>query len=167
MLMSKSEYARHRGVSRQMVYDWVAKGEVVVSGTKIDVEATERSLQKEEQTPDERHPRVLEMTWGQFWAGVKELDGKCPKPRSDEEIKLRVRDAADELGWTAEFLDDDGICMCDGDSEYYITQYDLLQNASLAIGIVRRDLCYAACECSDEEDEWSKEGMAALAEWAK
>lgn len=27
MLMSKAEYARHRGVSRQMVYDWVVKGE--------------------------------------------------------------------------------------------------------------------------------------------
>lgn len=48
MLMSKAEYARHRGVSRQTVYDWVAKGEVVLSGNKIDVEATARSLQKEQ-----------------------------------------------------------------------------------------------------------------------
>lgn len=46
MLMSKAEYARHRGVSRQTVYDWVAKGEVVVSGTKIDVKATERQQQQ-------------------------------------------------------------------------------------------------------------------------
>jgi transposase len=48
MLMSKSEYARHRGVSRQTVYDWVAKGEVVLSGNKIDVEATERNMQNEQ-----------------------------------------------------------------------------------------------------------------------
>lgn len=41
MLMSKAGYARHRNVSRQTVYDWVAKGEVVMSGNKIDVEATE------------------------------------------------------------------------------------------------------------------------------
>nr|HCM5757256.1 hypothetical protein [Klebsiella quasipneumoniae] len=45
MLMSKAEYARHRGVSRQTVYDWVVKGEVVLSGTKIDVDATERQQQ--------------------------------------------------------------------------------------------------------------------------
>ncbi|HBR1093684.1 TPA: hypothetical protein L9K91_003549 [Klebsiella variicola] len=106
MLMSKAEYARHRGVSRQTVYDWVAKGEVVVSGTKIDVEATERSLQKEEQTPDERHPRVLEMTWGQFWAAVKALDGKSPAPRTEDEIKQRVLHAARELNWTVEFAGD-------------------------------------------------------------
>lgn len=42
MLMSKAAYARHCGVSRQTVYDWVAKGEVVMSGNKIDAEATER-----------------------------------------------------------------------------------------------------------------------------
>lgn len=40
--MSKSAYARHCGVSRQTVYDWVAKGEVVMFGNKIDVEATEQ-----------------------------------------------------------------------------------------------------------------------------
>lgn len=42
MLMSKAAYARHCNVSRQTVYDWVAKGEVVMSDNKIDVEATEQ-----------------------------------------------------------------------------------------------------------------------------
>lgn len=42
MLLSKAASARHCGVSRQTVYDWVAKGEVVMSGSKIDVEATEQ-----------------------------------------------------------------------------------------------------------------------------
>lgn len=42
MLLTKAAYARHCGVSRQTVYDWVAKGEVVMSGNKIDVEATEQ-----------------------------------------------------------------------------------------------------------------------------
>ncbi len=42
MLMSKAEYAKHKGVSRQTVYDWIEKGEVVMSGKKIDVEATEQ-----------------------------------------------------------------------------------------------------------------------------
>ena len=38
----------------------------------------------------------------------------------------------------------------------------LIQNADVAIGLIRRDLCYAACDCPDDEDEWSKEGLAAL-----
>ncbi|AVO94384.1 TPA: hypothetical protein P7Z40_005247 [Klebsiella pneumoniae] len=166
MLMSKSEYARHRGVSRQTVYDWVAKGEVVLSGNKIDVEATERKMQNEQKGQGEHVPRKLEMTWGQCWEAVKALDGKAPEPRSDEEIKQRVQLAAGELGWDVEFLEDNGIFMCDGDTEFYLTQYDqLIQNADVAIGLIRRDLCYAACDCPDDEDEWSKEGLAALAEW--
>lgn len=167
MLMSKSEYARHRGVSRQTVYDWVAKGEVVLSGNKIDVEATERNMQNEQKKYlCEYTPCALEMTYGQFWAAVKALDGKTPKPRSDEEIKQRVQIAAGELGWDVEFLEGNGIFMCDGDTEFYLTQYDqLIQNADVAIGLIRRDLCYAACDCPDDEDEWSKEGLAALAEW--
>lgn len=163
MLMSKSEYARHRGVSRQTVYDWVAKGEVVLSGNKIDVEATESNMQNEQ---GEHTTRKLEMTYGQFWAAVKALDGKAPEPRSDEEIKQRVQLASGELGWDVEFLEGNGIFMCDGDTEFYLTQYDqLIQNADVAIGLIRRDLCYAACDCPDDEDEWSKEGLAALAEW--
>lgn len=166
MLMSKSEYARHRGVSRQTVYDWVAKGEVVLSGKKIDVEATERNMQDEQKDPYQDAPHTLEMTYGQFWAAVKALDGKAPEPSSDEEIKQRVQLAAGELGWDVEFLEGNGIFMCDGDTEFYLTQYDqLIQNADVAIGLIRRDLCYAACDCPDDEDEWSKEGLAALAEW--
>ncbi|QCK79152.1 hypothetical protein E4K08_22495 [Raoultella ornithinolytica] len=166
MLMSKSEYARHRGVSRQTVYDWAAKGEVVLSGNKIDVEATERNMQNEQKAQGEYAPRILEMTWWQFWAAVKALDGKTPKPRNDEEIKLRVELAAGELGWSVEFLDDGGIYMSDSETQFYLTQYDqLIQNADVAIGLLRRDLCYAASDCPDEKDEWSKEGLAALAEW--
>ncbi len=74
MLMSKSEYARHRGVSRQTVYDWVAKGEVVLSGKKIDVEATEAHIQDEQEDHvNERSPHTRN-DGGQFWAAVKALD---------------------------------------------------------------------------------------------
>lgn len=37
MLLSKSAYARHMGVSRQTVYGWIARGEIVISGDKVDV----------------------------------------------------------------------------------------------------------------------------------
>ncbi|EIY5093430.1 hypothetical protein ACO1Y9_27410 [Klebsiella quasipneumoniae] len=167
MLMSKAEYARHRGVSRQTVYDWVAKGEVVLSGNKIDVEATARSLQKEQKKPNECAPRVLRMTWGQCWAAVKALDGKKTRPYSNEEVERRVLRAANELNWEVEFLEDGGIYMCDGDTEFYLTQYDLIQNADIAIGLLRRDICYGASESPDDEDEWSEEGVEALAEWAR
>lgn len=45
MLMSKADYAKHRGVSRQTVYSWIERGEVVMSGNKIDVAATEHQQQ--------------------------------------------------------------------------------------------------------------------------
>ena len=35
MLMSKAEYAKYKGVSRQTVYDWIEKGEVIMSGKKM------------------------------------------------------------------------------------------------------------------------------------
>lgn len=35
MLMSKAEYAKYKGVSRQTVYDWIEKGEVIMSGKKL------------------------------------------------------------------------------------------------------------------------------------
>jgi hypothetical protein len=78
-----------------------------------------------------------------------------------------VQCASDELGWSVEFLEDGGIYMSDGDTEYYVTQYELLQNADIAIDLLRRDICYAASESPDDEADWSKEGIAALAEWAR
>ena len=41
MLLSKSAYARHMGVSRQTVYGWIARGEIVISCDKVDVEASQ------------------------------------------------------------------------------------------------------------------------------
>lgn len=40
LLLTNAAYAHHFGVSRQTVYDWVVKGEAVISSSKIDVEAT-------------------------------------------------------------------------------------------------------------------------------
>ncbi|MDK9605828.1 hypothetical protein [Lelliottia wanjuensis] len=41
MLITKAAYAWHKGVSRQTVYHWIKKGELVLVGAKIDVSATE------------------------------------------------------------------------------------------------------------------------------
>ena len=171
MLMSKAEYAKHKGVSRQTVYDWIEKGEVVMSGKKIDVEATERrnSLPTQEKnTVSQLWPeRTLEMTWGEFWKAVKARDGKVPAPVTDDDIQQCVRDAARELNWEVQFLDDGGIWMDDGDVEHYFQQYDLWQNARLAIRMLRWEVCYVADACPDELDNWSEAGLNALAEWEK
>lgn len=42
LLLTNAAYAHHFGVSRQTVYDWVVKGEAVISSSKIDVEATKQ-----------------------------------------------------------------------------------------------------------------------------
>ncbi|MGG2207410.1 hypothetical protein, partial [Escherichia coli] len=129
MLMSKAEYAKYKGVSRQTVYDWIEKGEVIMSGKKIDVEATEQRNSPPAQGKDtvsEMWPeRTLEMTWGEFWKAVKARDGIIPAPVTDDDIQQRVLDAAGELDWEVQFLDDGGIWMDVGDAEFYFEQYDL------------------------------------------
>ncbi|ELD3250728.1 hypothetical protein QUR14_001037 [Enterobacter hormaechei] len=168
MLMSKSAYAKHRGVSRQAVYDWIEKGEIVMSGNKIDVSATERRQQTAEDVvemaADLWANRTIEMTWWQFWEAVRAGDGKSPAPANDAEIMQRVRDAASELNWEIDFLDDGGVWLDDGDAEHYFQQYDFLQNAELAISLLRREVCYVAAMRPDDVDYWSEAGISALAE---
>lgn len=91
--MSKSAYAKHRGVSRQTVYDWIAKGEIVMSGSKIDVEATEGHQNAKQQTGQQSDGglgswphRTLEMTWREAWAAVKAASGRNRPPATEEEI---------------------------------------------------------------------------------
>lgn len=172
MLMSKAEYAKHRGVSRQTVYAWIEKGEVVLDGTKIDVAATERQHQapeKAEADPaaDRWAHRTLEMTWLAFWSAVQAQDEKVPTPANDEEVRQRVLDAVDELNWDVEFLEDGGVWLDDGDGEHHFVQYDFRKNAELAISLLRREVCYVVGECPDEIDDWSPAGIKALAKWAR
>ncbi|MBS9184377.1 hypothetical protein KER34_20030 [Escherichia coli] len=171
MLMSKAEYAKHKGVSRQTVYDWIEKGEVIMSGKKIDVEATEQRNSPPEQGKDtvsEMWPeRTLEMTWGEFWKAVKARDGKIPAPVTDDDIRQRVLNAAGELGWEVHFLDDGAICLEDDEGQHYFEQYNLRGNAWLAIHMLRCELCYVAGDYPDELESWSEAGLNALAEWEK
>ncbi|WP_134706614.1 helix-turn-helix domain-containing protein [Rahnella sp. CJA17(1/100)] len=169
MMMSKSEYARYRGVSRQTVYEWIRKGELIMSGSKIFVRENEQVEIRPEINPvaAQVQSRTLEMTWAEFWGAVRTEDGKRPAPLTSHEAQQRVLVAAGELNWSVEFLDDEGIYLSDGDTEYYIQQYDLFQNAGVAIGLIRREVCYTASACPDEQDEWSQEGIHALAEWAR
>lgn len=166
MLMSKSAYAKHRGVSRQTVYDWIAKGKIVMSGSKIDVEATERLNGNVADTGQWEH-RTLEMTWGEFWNAVQARDGKAPPPSTDEEIRQYLESAADELGWSVEFLEDGGVYLDDGDAEHYVIRYDFTGNAEIAIQLMRHELRSSASKHPDEPDNWSPAGLKALSTWLR
>lgn len=173
MLMSKAEYARHRGVSRQTVYDWVAKGEVVLSGTKIDVDATERQQQQhsvpknEAPTTDPWPHRTRELTWSECWKEITSGDGKFLAPDNDDDLMEAVSAAADELGYDVEFLEEGGIFLDTQDAEFYFQRYDLKENAEQLLLTLRRELFYTATEYPDEIADWSPEGIKALSLWRK
>ncbi|TDV13400.1 hypothetical protein DET60_103265 [Raoultella planticola] len=175
MLMSKAEYARHRGVSRQTVYDWVEKGEVVLSGTKIDVDATERQQQQHSPPKNEAQTtapslwphRTREQTWSECWKEIKSGDGKYPAPDNDDGLLEAVSAAADELGYDVEFLEEGGIFLDTQDAEFYFQRYDLKENAEQLLLTLRRELFYTATECPDEIADWSPEGIKALSLWRK
>lgn len=170
MLMTKSEYAKHRGVSRQTVYKWIENGDLVMDGKKIDVEATERrqggreTSQKNGSKYEDIWPeRTVEMKWRDFWRSVRDYDGKATAPVTEADIKKKVELAVREMNYDVEFLDNGGIYLTDGDGDYYFQNYELAQNAYAAIHLLRHYLCYAATEAPDEIDYWSPEGMKALA----
>lgn len=168
MLMTKSEYAKHRGVSRQTVYKWIESGELVMNGKKIDVEATEKrqgstEASQENSSNYEWPERTLEMKWWDFWRSVLDYDGKVTAPVTDADIKKKVEHAAREMNYDVEFLDDGGIYLTDGDGDHYFQNYELDQNAYAAIYLLRHDLCYSAAQNPDDMDYWSPEGMKALA----
>lgn len=43
-LLSKAAYARHRGVGRSAVSNWVKRGQIVLKGSKVDVAASDAKL---------------------------------------------------------------------------------------------------------------------------
>lgn len=62
MKMSKAAWARQQGVSRQTVYEWVRKGQVVLAGNKIDI----RFLRMDLYDAANNYPDLLD-EWGIKW----------------------------------------------------------------------------------------------------
>ncbi len=165
MLMSKAEYAKHRNVSRQTVYAWIEKGDVVMSGNKIDVDASERMQQDHQPVDDgDRNPMQdgpVEKTWRESWDEVKSNDKKNPAPATDKELKNVVKFAAEETGWHGTFMEDEVICLSDRESEHYFQGGELQDNARLAIQHLRLHLCYSAdlpriLKTNGPEREWKR-----------
>ncbi|CAI2022483.1 MULTISPECIES: hypothetical protein [Serratia] len=152
MLMSKAAYAKHRGVSRQTVYDWIAKGDVVMSGSKIDVEATEKRLQGEDTVPTDSNS--LSMSASQLIQWVHANDGKYPAARNQDEARRLVEIAVNLISYDIEFLSDgdDGdyedavrIYFDGDDVEHIFRGFHQLENAMRFIG----DYFYAECLTAD------------------
>ncbi|VEI21323.1 Uncharacterised protein [Serratia plymuthica] len=138
MLMSKAAYAKHCGVSRQTIYDRIARGELVLVGSKIDVEVSKQRLKNSPAVhpwhdPDKKvniSPRAALYSLDEDLSDVKNqpfavsiqqaadmvltLDDIYPPAETEEELRARVLDAADSLGLEVRTVD------IDGDEEHII-----------------------------------------------
>ncbi|ADM98124.1 hypothetical protein Dda3937_02201 [Dickeya dadantii 3937] len=165
MLMSKAEYARHCGVSRQTVYDWVKKGDVVLSGTKIDVSATEQQRASTSNADASLWPhRTVEMTWKQTAEWVWQHDSKEPDEDNYTARLTRLIAAAEELGYDVDSSQYDAqesmiALYMDGSARHEFYDKDCVD---AAITFLRTELFYVAFHIPDDEADWSPQGLSAL-----
>lgn len=152
MLLSKSAYARHMGVSRQTVYGWIARGEIVLSGDKVDVDASHNR-----QNSGGAGHRI-EMTWAQAAAWVWRHDGGQGQHCDG---KQRIMDAASELGFDAEYEPDEQLLIL-----YRLQEetHSFCGKDHMAGGLrfLRSELAYVAAMHPDTLDDWSETGLKAL-----
>lgn len=106
--------------------------------------------------------RNIEMTWGKFWETVQKLDGNLLM-HEGVDGQARIAVACRELGFDALFPGTGGIILSDGYATYVINRQSFAEEVDVAIGILRRDLCYTANFNPDEESEWSEAGLCSLA----
>jgi hypothetical protein len=174
MLMSKAGYARHRNVSRQTVYDWVAKGEVVMSGSKIDVEATEQIQHGNEHSEGGEGKGYQVLSASQVIEWIHTNQDKFPAAQSQEEVKQLLEAAAQLISYDIEYLcDEDGeevvrLYHEPDDCEHYFHGFHQLGNAIAFI----QDFILADClrmklrgkgdHIDPEWDRWSVKGLKAL-----
>ncbi|BDO04236.1 hypothetical protein [Klebsiella quasipneumoniae] len=146
MLMSKSGLESRRGVSRQTLAEGVAKGEVVLSGTKIDVDATERQQQQHSVPKNEDSLTLFSMNIAVSTAVTGFVRFSPPREsvnpmlRNARYLMEAVSAAADELGYDVEFLEEGGIFLDTQDAEFYFQRYDLKENAEQLLLTLRREL---------------------------
>ena len=173
-VMSKSAYVRHCGVSRQTVYDWVAKGEVVMSGNKIDVEATEQMQYGNEHSEGAEGKDYLVLSASQVIEWIHTNQDKFPAAQSQEEAKQLLEAAAQLITYDIEYLsDEDGgevvrLYHEPDDCEHYFHGFHQLGNAIAFI----QDFILADClrmklrgkgdHIDPEWDRWSVKGLKAL-----
>lgn len=155
MLLSKSAYARHMGVSRQTVYGWIARGEIVLSGDKVDVEATQA---KQNSAGAGAGQHQTEMTWAQAAAWVWRHDGGQSQHGDGEQ---RIMAAASELGFDAEYEPDEQLLILfrlDEETHSFYGKDHMVGG----LRFLRSELAYVAAMHPDTLDDWSETGLKAL-----
>jgi hypothetical protein len=166
MLLSKSAYARHMGVSRQTVYGWIARGEIVISGDKVDVEAS----QAKQNSAGwywywywywcwccDHHNA---MTWAQAAAWVWGHDGGKELP-ADINAGQRIEAAAAELGFDVQHEPDEQLLILFRPDEETHSFYGK-DRAAGALRFLRSELAYVATMHPDTLDDWNKTGLMSL-----
>lgn len=132
MLMTKAAYTRHKGVSRQTIYDRIAKGELVLAGGKIDVSASEQkatgfvtpaawcddskrvnispkaALFSQDSDYSEAKNQVTPVSPDEAATIVLALDDVYPPAGTYDEIQARILDAVEALGLEIKTLDIEG-----------------------------------------------------------
>lgn len=155
MLLSKSAYARHMGVSRQTVYGWIARGEIVISGDKVDVEASQA---KQNSAGAGEHQ--TEMTWAQAAAWVWGHDGGKELP-ADIDADQRIEAAAAELGFDVQHEPAEQLLILFRLDEETHSFYGK-DRAAGALRFLRSELAYVATMHPDTLDDWNKTGLMSL-----
>jgi hypothetical protein len=129
MLMTKAAYARHKGVSRQTVYDRIAKGELVLVGGKIDASASElkatgfvapavwrddsrrvnispkAALFSQGSDYSEEKNQIIPVSPDEAAAIMLALDDVYPPATDYEELQTRILDVVGALGLEIKTLD--------------------------------------------------------------
>ncbi|WP_226568400.1 DNA-binding protein [Mangrovibacter yixingensis] len=155
MLLSKSAYARHMGVSRQTVYSWAARGSIVLSGDKVDVDA---SLARRNAVAAAGVHRT-EMTWAQAAVWVWGHDGG--ELSDGVEGGQRVEAAATELGFDIQHEPDEQLLILFRLDEETHSFYGKDRVAG-ALRFLRSELAYVATMHPDTLDDWNKTGLMSL-----
>lgn len=155
MLLSKSAYARHMGVSRQTVYGWIARGEIVISGDKVDVDASQA---KQNSVGAGEH--LTEMTWAQAAAWVWKHDGG-KELSADIDAGQRIEAAAAELGFDVQHEPEEQLLILFRPDEETHSFYGKDHMAD-GLRFLRSELAYVAAKHPDTLDDWSDTGLKAL-----
>jgi len=109
MLVSQSEFARMRDVSEAAVSKWKKRGWLVLQGSAVDVDESDKLIRKYRDSSDERATRGKSRLRKTLTNGlnqglvkaepVKAVKASGPVLMTVEEIRARL----DELDWTREF----------------------------------------------------------------
>ena len=143
------------GVSRQTVYGWIARGEIVISGDKVDVDASQA---KRNSAGAGDHQN--EMTWTQAAAWVWEHDGRKELPANMDDGQ-RIEAAAPKLGFDVQHEPDEQLLILFRPDEETHSYYGKDRVAG-ALRFLRSELAYVATMNPDIPDAWNKSGLMAL-----